>query len=104
VHGAVSPQVAEAMAAGARTRSHADIGLSVTGVAGPDGGTERKPVGLVYIGLATGSPSTRAQSREFRFSGNRKSIKLRASQAALDLLRRWLLSPTRRTAKSRRKK
>jgi nicotinamide-nucleotide amidase len=101
VHGAVSPQVAEAMAAGARTRSHTDIGLSVTGVAGPDGGTERKPVGLVYIGLATGSPSAHAQSKEFRFSGNRRSIKLRASQAALDMLRRWLLSTARRTAKSR---
>src|SRR5262249_45268814 len=52
-HGAASPEVAEAMAAGARARFGSDIGISATGVAGPTGGTDEKPVGLVYLGLAS---------------------------------------------------
>ncbi|NWF74823.1 MAG: competence/damage-inducible protein A [Nitrospirae bacterium] len=88
-HGAVSREVAAAMAYGIRERAHVSVGLSVTGIAGPGGGTETKPVGLVYIGLddGTGRPIT----QEFRFHGDRNVIKQRSSQAALDLLRRWLL-------------
>ncbi|MCX5724357.1 MAG: competence/damage-inducible protein A [Nitrospirae bacterium] len=87
--GAVSRAVAVAMACGIRERAKVSVGLSVTGIAGPGGGTETKPVGLVYIGLdcGTGQPIT----REFRFHGDRTVIKQRSSQAALDLLRRWLL-------------
>ena len=86
-HGAVSAQVAKAMAQGIRTRSKVDVGLSVTGIAGPGGGTAHKPVGLVYVGLATAKES---YTKEFRFHGEREAIKLRSSQAALDVLRRWL--------------
>jgi len=87
--GAVSKEVAAAMACGIRERANVSVGLSVTGIAGPGGGTETKPVGLVYIGLddGTGRPIV----REFRFHGDRNVIKQRSSQAALDLLRRWLL-------------
>ena len=87
--GAVSKEVAAAMACGIRERANVSVGLSVTGIAGPGGGTETKPVGLVYIGLddGTGRPIT----QEFRFHGDRNVIKQRSSQAALDLLRRWLL-------------
>lgn len=92
-HGAVSTAVAAAMARGVRVRSGAGIGLSVTGIAGPAGGTEQKPVGLVYIGLdARRSHGVHGGSvtKEFRFHGTRDAIKLRASQAALNLLRQWL--------------
>ncbi len=86
-YGAVSAQVAKVMAQGIRTRSKADVGLSVTGIAGPGGGTEDKPVGLVYVGLAT---AKKTFAKEFRFHGERATIKLRSSQGALDVLRRWL--------------
>lgn len=94
-HGAVSAEVAAAMARGVRRRSRVQVGLSVTGIAGPGGGTPQKPVGLVYVGLdaVTGHRSAEGRStltREFRFHGPRDAIKLRASQAALDTLRRWL--------------
>ena len=90
-HGAVSPEVAAAMARGIRLRSHAGVGLSVTGIAGPGGGTAQKPVGLVYVGLNAERNSQSSLIREFRFHGDRHSIKLRASQAALELLRQWLV-------------
>ncbi|NKB82285.1 MAG: competence/damage-inducible protein A [Nitrospirales bacterium] len=86
-HGAVSEQVAAAMAKGIRRQAETHVGLSVTGIAGPDGGTKTKPVGLVYIGLNAKRDS---QTHVYRFHGDRESIKLRASQAALDMLRRWL--------------
>jgi nicotinamide-nucleotide amidase len=88
-HGAVSKEVAASMACGIRERANVSMGLSVTGIAGPGGGTETKPVGLVYVGLdgGTGRPIT----REFQFHGDRNVIKQRSSQAALDLLRRWLI-------------
>lgn len=88
-HGAVSAPVAAVMANGIRERSGTDIGLSVTGIAGPDGGTATKPVGLVFVGLdgGEGEPIT----KEFRFHGDRHVIKQRSSQAALDVLRRWLI-------------
>ncbi len=88
-HGAVSKEVAVAMACGIRERANVSVGLSVTGIAGPGGGTETKPVGLVYVGLDDGIG--RPIVREFRFHGDRNVIKQRSSQAALDLLRRWLI-------------
>jgi len=87
--GAVSAPVAAAMANGIRERSGTDIGLSVTGIAGPDGGTAAKPVGLVFVGFDGGEGET--ITKEFRFHGDRHVIKQRSSQAALDVLRRWLI-------------
>ena len=81
-YGAVSKQVALEMARGARLLARADIGAGVTGIAGPEGGTRSKPVGLVYIALVT---DKKRIVKEFRFNGSRKDIKLQASQAALDL-------------------
>lgn len=88
-YGAVSREVAQAMATGIRERAGASVGLSVTGIAGPGGATETKPVGLVYVGLDGGGGGS--ITKEFRFHGDRSVIKQRSSQAALDLLRRWLL-------------
>ena len=93
-NGAVSAQVAKAMAEGIRTRSEVDVGLSVTGIAGPGGGTAHKPVGRVYVGLAT---SKGTSTNAFQFHGERETIKLRSSQAALDVLRRWLCHAFPRT-------
>jgi nicotinamide-nucleotide amidase len=87
-HGAVSAPVAEAMAAGIRNRARTDFGLSITGIAGPGGGTEEKPVGLVFIALA-GEAHT--EHRRMIIPGDRNLIRWRASQAALDLLRRRLI-------------
>ena len=88
-HGAVSPQTARAMAEGVRRLTGSDSGLAVTGIAGPTGGSRKKPVGLVYIAL---SADRKTQTRRFLFSGTRSQIKLKASQAALDLLRLHLLA------------
>jgi nicotinamide-nucleotide amidase len=85
--GAVSPQVAEAMADGVRKSSSVDIGIAITGIAGPGGGTTEKPVGLVYLGLADGN---RVICEEHHFTGERNTIKLRASEAALKLIKRTL--------------
>lgn len=93
-HGAVSSEVAAAMARGIRQQASVSVGLSVTGIAGPGGGTETKPVGLVYIGLEGGEGDMGkgdVMVKEFRFHGDRSVIKQRSSQAALDLLRRWLI-------------
>jgi nicotinamide-nucleotide amidase len=79
-HGAVSPQVAEAMAEGALKASKAGIAVSVTGIAGPGGGTDKKPVGLVYIGVATWD---KVQSFEHRFHGDRVGIRQQAMDAAI---------------------
>ncbi|HEY5627165.1 MAG TPA: competence/damage-inducible protein A [Nitrospira sp.] len=92
-HGAVSTEVAAAMAQGICERSGASVGLSVTGIAGPGGATATKPVGLVYIGLHAKDGDR--ITREYRFHGDRTMIKQRSSQAALDLLRRWLLARCR---------
>lgn len=86
--GAVSPEVARAMADGVRRRSGTTFGLSTTGIAGPSGGTPEKPVGLVYIGLAWEGGSL---AREERLIGERTLIKYRAAQMALETLRRHLL-------------
>lgn len=78
--GAVSEQTARLMARGAYAHSNADIAVSVTGIAGPDGGTAEKPVGLVYIGLAT---EDHAEVHRYVFSGNRATIRLQCVEAAL---------------------
>lgn len=88
-HGAVSLECAEAMAIGARAVTGAQWGLSITGVAGPDGGTPEKPVGLVYVGcVGAGS----VEVAELRLPGDRERIRLRAQSLALHLLRRALLT------------
>ena len=87
-HGAVSAQTAGAMAKGGRQATKADICISVTGIAGPDGGTSEKPVGTVYMGLAD---SEETRDFLFKFSGKRRQIQSIAAQTALDLVRRKLL-------------
>jgi nicotinamide-nucleotide amidase len=87
-HGAVSGPVAEAMARGICQTSGSPLGLAITGVAGPEGGTPAKPVGTVFIGLA--APGS-VQSRRFHFAGSREAIKWQSTQHALDWLRRYLL-------------
>jgi len=87
-YGAVSAEVAEAMAKGVRERAETDFGISVTGIAGPNGGSEEKPVGLVFIGYAS---ETETKSMKINLPGDRYLIRWRASQAALDLLRRKIL-------------
>jgi nicotinamide-nucleotide amidase len=81
--GAVSAEVAEAMATGALDHSRADIAVSVTGIAGPDGGTPTKPVGLVYLGVARGGVSVRHERHIF--SGDRDGIRQAAVIRALEL-------------------
>jgi nicotinamide-nucleotide amidase len=84
-HGAVSKPVAQALAEGIRRNAKADMGIGITGVAGPSGGTPEKPVGLVFISLAD---ERGTQVREFRFPGDRERIRYWASQAALEIIRR----------------
>ncbi len=87
-HGAVSSETAEAMANGMRQKARTDYALAVTGIAGPGGGTEEKPVGLVFIGYADESET---KSIKINLPGDRYLIRWRTSQAALDLLRRKIL-------------
>lgn len=87
-HGAVSVEVAEAMAIGVKSRSGATIGVSVTGIAGPGGGTEEKPVGLVYVGLAD---DVQVDVKKLNLFGSRQEIRQRTAQAALDMVRRRFL-------------
>ena len=88
-HGAVSEAVAQAMAEGARTRAVSKHGLATTGIAGPTGGSADKPVGTVYIALASGDSETVV--RKFVFPTDRETFKQLAAQTALDLLRRRLV-------------
>jgi nicotinamide-nucleotide amidase len=88
-HGAVSAQVALAMAQGVRRLAASDYALGITGIAGPDGGSAEKPVGLVYLALAGGNE----QVWEHRFGGGRQDVKWRATQQALVELWRELVSP-----------
>jgi nicotinamide-nucleotide amidase len=89
-HGAVSPQVAAAMAEGARQRMGADFGLATTGIAGPGGGTAEKPIGLVYLGLATAS-GTQTRRLDIGSDQPRDIIQRRSAKAALNWVRLSLL-------------
>jgi nicotinamide-nucleotide amidase len=86
-HGAVSEAVARAMAEGVRARLGADIGLAFTGIAGPDGGSEHKPVGLVHWAVAAAAGT---EHKQRVFSGDRQSIRHRAVFAGFDTIRRGL--------------
>jgi nicotinamide-nucleotide amidase len=86
-HGAVSEPVAVEMAAGARRQIGAEIGIAITGVAGPGGGTAEKPVGLVWIAVDV---SGTVRTHGSRFIGDRAEIRFRSTQAALDMVRRML--------------
>jgi nicotinamide-nucleotide amidase len=85
-YGAVSEQVALQMASGIREKMGADVGVSVTGIAGPGGGTPEKPVGLIWISVHVGE----AKARRFHVGGDRAEIRQRAAQAALEMVRRAL--------------
>ena len=87
-HGAVSAQVAEALADGARSRMKADIGVGITGIAGPSGGTEEKPVGLVWLSVA--GPGEARMTRSVNLPGGRADIRDRATTVAMHMVRRTL--------------
>lgn len=86
--GAVSEPVARAMAEGVRRRMRTDIGVGITGLAGPGGGTPEKPVGLVFVSVA-GAQGT--DVRRFLFSGDRRAIKGQAAEAALTMMEEYLM-------------
>ena len=86
-HGAVSEEVALAMASGIRTRAGVDVGVGITGIAGPGGGSEQKPVGTVCIAVDAGT----ANARTFRFPGGREMVKGLSANWAIDMVRRALL-------------
>jgi len=83
-HGAVSSQVAQAMAQNARKKAHTDFAIGITGIAGPTGASEQKPVGLVYISVGSVSE---CETQRFVFSHDRDSNRRRAAQTALNMLR-----------------
>ena len=85
-HGAVSAEVANAMARGAIRNARADLAVSVTGIAGPTGGTEEKPVGLVWFGLANANGVIRVERRVFP-QGSRDFVRTKATETALHMLR-----------------
>ncbi|MFC1666717.1 competence/damage-inducible protein A [Candidatus Omnitrophota bacterium] len=87
-YGAVSKKVAGLMAKNVRVLAETDIGIGISGIAGPGGGAKKKPVGLVYVALSTNKKTI---SKEFHFLGQRKIVKYKAAQAALDMLRLELL-------------
>jgi nicotinamide-nucleotide amidase len=87
-HGAVSEPVVRQMAEGTRAKFGVDVGLSISGVAGPDGGTPEKPVGLVWISAAIGD---RVEAKSFQSVGDRREVRCRAAQAVMELARRMLL-------------
>jgi nicotinamide-nucleotide amidase len=86
-HGAVSEETARLMAEGVRRLAGSDLGLATTGIAGPDGGSEAKPLGTVFIALADGAKTV---CREFSYRWDRRRVKIIASQAALLMLKRYL--------------
>jgi nicotinamide-nucleotide amidase len=87
-HGAVSREVAEALAAGARERLQADIGVGITGVAGPGGGSEQKPVGLVWLSIA--GPDAQLTTRSVNLPGGRADVRERSTTVAMHMLLRLL--------------
>lgn len=89
-HGAVSEQVAKALAHGVRERFDADVGVGITGIAGPGGGSEEKPVGLVWLSVVCGAEDT-GLTRSVRLPGGRADVRERATTVAMHLLRRVLL-------------
>jgi nicotinamide-nucleotide amidase len=91
-HGAVSEEVAKALADGARAALHADIGVGVTGIAGPAGGSEEKPVGTVWVSVSRGDVSPVARlTRRVHLPGGRADVRDRSTTVAMHLLRRLLL-------------
>lgn len=92
-YGAVSEEVASEMARGIRRIEGVDIGLAVTGIAGPDGGTEEKPVGTVYIALFD---QTEGRVRKFSFEGGRMDIKIKAAENALLMLKSYIMEKHKR--------
>ena len=88
-HGAVSPIVAQSLAEGIRRKAGSTLGIGITGIAGPSGATPDKPVGLVFLALASPEGST---ARELRLLGGREIVRFQASQAALEMTRRWLIA------------
>jgi len=88
-HGAVSQEVAEALAMGARSRLHADIGVGITGIAGPDGGSDEKPVGLVWLSIA-GPGEDELTTRSVNLPGGRPDVRDRATTVAMHMLLRVL--------------
>jgi nicotinamide-nucleotide amidase len=99
--GAVSPEVAVALAEGIRRRVGSTLGVGITGVAGPGGGSEEKPVGTVHVAL---SYAGGVKERGMRFPGDRESIRWQASQVALDLVRVYFLYNSQNAAKSSTKR
>ena len=89
-NGAVSEQVAKAMALAVKNISSANIGLSTTGIAGPSIGTTNKSLGLVFIGLATDNKG--CQVEKYQFSGTRSMIRTKTAQTALDMVRKYLIT------------
>jgi nicotinamide-nucleotide amidase len=88
--GAVSSEVALALAEGIRRRAGSSLGVGITGIAGPSGGSEEKPVGTVHVALAY---TEGIKERGLHFLGDRESIRWQASQIALDMVRRHFLNP-----------
>ena len=86
-HGAVSESIAAAMASGVRSKAGTELGIGVTGIAGPSGGTQEKPVGTVVFAVET---SDQQEIRTMRFYGGRELVNYQASQFALDMVRRIL--------------
>jgi nicotinamide-nucleotide amidase len=86
-HGAVSEPVASAMASGIRKRAGVNVGVAITGIAGPGGGSDAKPVGTVCIAVDAGEPNVRT----FRFPGGREMVKAMSANWAIDMLRRYLI-------------
>src|SRR5690606_7307757 len=89
-YGAVSEPVAKAMAEGVRELASSDYGLSITGIAGPEGGTPEKPVGLVWVGLADAEDTLAQRLDLTAWSRSREAIRERSANGAFDLLRRRL--------------
>jgi nicotinamide-nucleotide amidase len=90
-HGAVSEPVAAAMAAGIRQSAATSVGIGITGIAGPGGGTESKPVGTVAIAVVAGAGDDNRRVRTFQFFGAREQVKFQAAQAAMNMLRLMLI-------------